>query len=49
MQNVDTTYVILEAWEGQPAMAIYVSNEFHETGYWVFSLAGKEVFRYAFE
>lgn len=49
VENVNTTYVILEAWEGKPAMAIYVSNEFHETGYWVFSLAGKEIFRYAFE
>jgi hypothetical protein len=49
VENVDTTYVILEAWEGQPAMAIYVSNDFHETGYWVFNLAGKEIFRYAFE
>jgi hypothetical protein len=49
VENVDTTYVILESWEGKPAMAIYVSNEFHETGYWVFSLSGKEIFRYAFE
>jgi hypothetical protein len=49
VENVDTTYVILNAWEGQPAMSIYVSNDFHETGYWVFSLAGKEIFRYAFE
>jgi hypothetical protein len=49
VENVDTTYVILEAWEGKPAMAIYVSNEFHETGYWVFDLSGKEIYRYAFE
>jgi hypothetical protein len=41
--------VVLEAWEGRPAIAIYVSNEFHETGYRVLSLTGKEIFRYAFE
>jgi hypothetical protein len=49
VEDVDTTYLVLEAWEGRPAMAIYVSNEFHETGYRVLSLTGKEIFRYAFE
>jgi hypothetical protein len=49
VENVDTTYVILDTWEGQPAWEIYVSNDFHETGYWVFSVTGKELYRYAFE
>lgn len=49
VENVDTTYVVLRSWEGLPAMAVYVSNEFHETGYWVFGLKGKALFRYAFE
>jgi hypothetical protein len=49
VENVDTTYVILNDWDGEPAFWVYVSNEYHETGFWTFSLEGKELYRYAFE
>lgn len=49
VEDVDTTYVILTDWQKQPAFMVYVSNEYHETGYWTFTLDGKELFRYAFE
>jgi hypothetical protein len=30
-------------------MSVYVSNEYSETGYYVFTLEGKETFRYPFK
>lgn len=49
VQDVKTTYVILDDSDDLPSMAVHVSNEYNESGYYAFTLEGKETFRYAFK
>ena len=50
--NVDqpkSIYIILDERDELPAMSVYVSNEYNESGYYVFTLEGKETNRYPFK
>ncbi len=46
--EVQSIYIVLDERDELPAMSVYVSNEYNESGYYVFSLDGKETFRYPF-
>ncbi len=47
--EVKSIYIVLDGRNGAPSMSVYVSNEYNESGYYVFTLDGKETSRYAFE
>lgn len=48
VKELRSIYVVLDDRDDRPAMSVYVSNEYNESGYYVFSLDGKERFRYPF-
>ena len=49
VKEMKSIYIVLDERDEQPAMSVYVSNEYNESGYYVFSLDGKEKFRYPFK
>lgn len=49
VKEMKSIYIILDERDDQPAMSVYVSNEYNESGYYVFSLDGKERARYPFK
>ncbi|MEV7398739.1 DUF1707 domain-containing protein [Aeromicrobium sp. NPDC092404] len=49
VEDVNSTYAVVRAENGQPAFSVYVRNEYNENGYWTFSADGTEIERYAFE
>jgi hypothetical protein len=48
VKEVKSIYIVLDERDELPAMSVYVSNEYNESGYYVFSLEGKEMNRYPF-
>lgn len=48
VKEVKSIYIILDERDELPAMSVYVSNEYNESGYYVFTLAGEETNRYPF-
>ncbi|GAA3515658.1 hypothetical protein GCM10022234_08410 [Aeromicrobium panaciterrae] len=48
VKEVKSIYIILDERDELPAMSVYVSNEYNESGYYVFTLDGKETNRYPF-
>jgi len=42
-------YIVLDERDDLPSMSVYVSNEYSESGYYDFTLDGKETFRYPFK
>ncbi len=49
VEAVKSIYIVLDGRNDVPSMSVYVSNEYNESGYYVFTLDGTETFRYAFE
>ncbi len=49
VKDAKSIYVVLGDRDDLPAMSVYVSNEYSETGYYDFTLEGKETFRYPFK
>jgi len=49
VKEVKSVYIILDERDELPAMTVYVSNEYSESGYYVFTLEGKETFRLPFK
>ncbi|MEO6605173.1 MAG: DUF1707 domain-containing protein [Aeromicrobium sp.] len=49
VQDVKSIYIVLGDTDDLPSMAVYVSNEYNESGYYSFTLEGKETFRYPFK
>lgn len=47
--DVNTTYVIFDDREGQPAMSVYVMNSYNDVGYVSLSLSGKELYVYRYK
>lgn len=49
VKEVKSIYIVLDERDQLPAMSVYVSNEYNESGYYVFTLDGKETNRYPFK
>lgn len=49
VEDVISTYVVLQDSGDGPTFSVYVRNDYSENGYWTFTLDGKELRRYAFE
>lgn len=49
VEDVTTTYVVIDERDRQPTYSVYVSNEYSESGYYTFTAGGEEIYRYAFE
>ena len=47
--DVKSIYIVLDERDALPSMSVYVSNEYNESGYYAFTLDGKETFRYPFK
>ena len=49
VEDVKSTYIVIDSHHDEdPGYSIYASNEYSESGYWRFTLDGKETRRYAF-
>ncbi len=49
VKDVKSIYIVLDERDDLPSMSVYVSNEYSESGYYDFTLDGKETFRYPFK
>jgi len=49
VEEPKSIYIVLDDRDGLPGMSVYVSNEYSETGYYSFTLEGKETYRYPFK
>lgn len=49
VEDVISTYVVIQDSGDGPTFSVYVRNDYSENGYWTFTLDGKELRRYAFE
>ena len=49
VQDVSSTYLIFDERNDQPAMSVYVSNDYHDTGYISLALDGTALYTYKFQ
>ena len=49
VKDATSVYVVVDKRDGQPAMSVYASNEYSETGHMAFTPEGKELYRYPFK
>ncbi|MGZ5367390.1 DUF1707 SHOCT-like domain-containing protein [Aeromicrobium sp.] len=49
VEDVSSTYLIFDERNDQPAMSVYVSNDFRDTGYISLALDGKVLYTYKFQ
>ncbi|MEO6605488.1 MAG: hypothetical protein ABIN55_07725, partial [Aeromicrobium sp.] len=49
VKDPETIYIVIGNTNDLPSMSVYVSNEYSESGYYAFTLEGKETFRYPFK
>lgn len=49
VSDVNTTYLIFDDRENQPAMSVYVSNSYSDVGYLSLSLSGEELYVYRYQ
>lgn len=49
VKDVNTTYIIFDERQDQPAMSVYVMNSYSDVGYLSLSLSGEELYVYRYE